>query len=69
MNAICTLDEARDIVKKSLAKGERLLMFDVFGNCEKFSVRLGGHVKGTYTSGGTVTWEARPYKPLPQAFL
>lgn len=69
MQPIVSLTEANQIVMRSLKKYERLVMCDVFGNCEKLSASARGYVRGRFTSDGTVLWEHRAHRPLPQAFL
>jgi hypothetical protein len=68
MEQILPLSQASVVVQASLAKGEAYVMCDIWGGCEKINYRLGGHVKGKYAKDGTVTWEEKPYKNLPQCF-
>jgi hypothetical protein len=69
LDSIVTLPEASRIVVQSLKKRERIVMCDVFGNCEKLSIPARGYVRGKFTKDGAVVWEEHAHKPLPQAFL
>jgi hypothetical protein len=69
MEQILPLQQASQVVQASIVKGECYISCDIWGNCEKKNYRLGGHVKGKYTADGTVTWETKIFKPLPQAFI
>ncbi len=64
-----TLVEANQIVVQSLKMRERIVMCDIFGNCEKLSIPARGYVRGKFAKDGMVVWEEHAYKPLPQAYL